>query len=120
MLLVAPSGEEQRELGVRFFSGWSMFDSEEPRAPVGVVEPLREQSRRAGMLLRRARPEHAVVRFDLCVSDSGVIGSRAGGRTPQFVEDTLRRAERELLAAAKSHREFAKHVEVASRAAGWA
>ena len=117
MLLVAAGGEVERVLGVRHLAGGAVLDRVEARPARRVGEALGEQPRRAGVLLARARPEHALLSRRFVVGDAAVVGRAAGGGAAELVEHALGVCERELLAVAEALGEFAQDVDVAPHAA---
>ena len=69
-----------------------------------MIEAFFEQTRRAGMIFRRTRPEHSVVSFDLFPGDTVVIGVPATRSDAHLVEDFARRIERKIFLSAHAMR----------------
>ena len=78
----------------------------ELRLAVRMVEALFKQTRRAGMIFSRARPEDAVVRFDLFPGNAVVIGIATSRRDAQLIENLARRIEVEIFLAPEAARDF--------------
>lgn len=100
----AARGQHQWILGINLLNGWCVFDDVEVRLAVREVKwpltlrhrvpgMLLEQARCAGMVRRRARPEHAVLALYLFIGDPVIIGDAALRGVTEFVENGARRGE---------------------------
>src|SRR5690606_6024375 len=76
-----------------------------------------EQPWRAGMIVRRAWPEHTELLIDLLVRDAGVVREATLRRDAQLVEDPARRLEVEAAAAAERVRDVLDDAPVLARVA---
>jgi hypothetical protein len=89
-----------------------VVDGVKARLAVGAVKAIREESRRAGMFLGRARPEDAVFAVDSVVCDARVIRDAAGSGATKLVEHSFGGSECELLSEAEPFRQFVQDFEV--------
>ena len=71
-------GQVERILVIRLLGRRPMLDRVEAGTPVRGREAVLKQTRRAGMALLRARPEHAVLGLDPGPGDAGIVGDAAG------------------------------------------
>src|SRR5579859_162488 len=91
----------------------------EARLAVGKPEPLFVEPGRAGVILSRAGPENAVLRFDLLIGDAEVVAFRAFGGDAYLLEDVALPFVGEVLAFAEPPREVADNIPIQTRFVGW-
>ena len=95
-------GQVDRKLVVHGVAALAPDQLHEARFAIRVKEAAAfEETRRAGVVERRARPEDALLTVDAVVGDAVVVGDAAAGSEPQLFEDLAGLAEVEELAASR-------------------
>jgi hypothetical protein len=74
---------------VRLFCGRVEIDDVEAGASIGRGETIEKETRCAGVIFVRARPEDSTAILDGFVSDAGVVGESPGRGAAEFFEDEL-------------------------------
>ena len=114
----APAGEVDRVLRVGHLEARPVRRRVEVEEAVGVVAAaVLEQPRRAGVVLRRARPENPHLVLHALPGDAGVVGRPARAGAPQLVEDLLVVAEGEQVPRAQAARQLQQDPRVRARVA---